>query len=88
MDVVWQVISSFRPIDRKETQKAQWTKLFHVTFKIVWNNATVLFVCTISGMAGNASLIIMITVLSFFIVFAYSGYLYCHLKNEINYLKE
>ena len=86
MDVVWQVMSSFRPVDRKETQKAQWT--IPCSFKIVWNNATVLFVCTISGMAGNASLIIMITVLSFFIVFAYSGYLYCHLKNEINYLKE
>ena len=38
-------------------------------------------------MAGNASVIIMIIVLSFFIVSVYSGYLYCLFKNETNYVK-
>ena len=49
-----------------------------------------LFVYTIIGMAGNASVIIMIIVLdlSFFVVFVYTGYLYCLFKNETNYVKE
>ena len=50
--------------------------------------ATVFFKkSAIIGMAGNASFIIIIIVLSFLLFLHYSGYFDCLFKNEINYVK-